>query len=189
MKCIGYCLLPVAVFASTASDFTIPQFQSSDQAAGGFVSQIASGIGIDYIAIYVDAKAGELVLPLSWSTSPNEKTGEFLRADFFWRIPTRVLGEQKYILSAERESSDEIVFTILKPGSDRPFLKSPRCRIVRDKMGAELKGSRLETRLNVRPNQAAEPTRTSVTPPAASSAKATEPASAGDRASGARGSP
>ena len=165
MKCIAYCLLPVALIASRASEFKIPQFQS-EKAAGGFIDRIAFGavIGpgssssIDYFPFHVDAKAGVLVIPIEWSTPLDEKTGEVLRAECFWRIPTRVLGESKYILSVERESFDEIVFTIRKPDSDRPFLKSPKCRILKTEFGKELHGTRVDTRLKAEPNKVPEAT-------------------------------
>ena len=175
MRSIAFCFLPVALVVSHASEFAMPDFQLSDRAAGGILDRILVGAGIDsvpyvhYAPIIVDRKAGVVEIGLEWSTKPDEKTGEYLTALYFWHIPTSALREPKYMLSVQRVSTEEIVFTMRKPGADRPFLKSPKCRL--RKVGKELHGTRVDTRLNVEPNKvpAAMPGQRPPLPPSPSS--------------------
>ena len=184
--------LPFSLFivgGALAASAARPEFELTSDAAGGSLSWTGHTVLVCPYAplpkddlILEDAKEGVYDIGLCWHTEPDTKTRDMLVAWYYWRIPKGDLLAPRYLISVERLSPDEIVFTLRLERGGKVVRKSPVCRLEKgfsgtlEELAKTNHGHRLTTKLpdpetKEAPNQAAQSTTTAVTPPAGQEAR------------------
>jgi hypothetical protein len=185
-------ILPIGLFitgGALAASAARPEFELVSDAAGGNLSWTGHTVLVCPNAqppkddsVLEDAKEGVYDIGLCWNTQPDTKTRDMLVAQYFWRIPKGDLLESRYLISVERLSTDEIVFTLRLERGGKVIRKSPVCRLEKgfsgtfEELAKSNHGHRLTTKLldpekRETPNQAAQSTTSAVTPPAGQKAR------------------